>query len=208
MKRRLKPFVIPTMVSIGSIMVIAGAYLGTINLPNSGPSNSFSNIDYVTDTILENNLPVINATTKVINPYVSESVTTGKTYYDYNGDAASQEKSIIYHDNIYMQNSGIDYVSNDTFDVVAVLNGTVLEVKDNETLGKIIEIQHENNYVSTYQSLSEVTVKKGDVVSQGQVIGKSGTNELDKDLGNHLHFEFYANGQVVNPNLYLNKELS
>ena len=67
MKRRLKPFVIPTMVSIGSIMVIAGAYLGTINLPSSGPSNSFSNIDYVTDTILENNLPVINATTKDIS---------------------------------------------------------------------------------------------------------------------------------------------
>lgn len=208
MKRRLKPFVIPTMVSIGSIMVIAGAYLGTINLPSSGPSNSFSNIDYVTDTILENNLPVINTTTKVINPYVSESVTTGKTYYDYDGDAASQEKSIIFYDNIYMQNSGIDFVSNETFDVVAVLNGTILEVKDNETLGKIIEIQHENNYVSTYQSLSEVTVKKGEVVSQGQVIGKSGINELDKDLGNHLHFEFYANGQVVNPNLYLNKELS
>ena len=45
MKRRLKPFVIPTMVSIGSIMVMSGAYLGTINLPNSGPSNSFSNIE-------------------------------------------------------------------------------------------------------------------------------------------------------------------
>ena len=45
------------------------------------------------------------------------------------------------------------------------------------------------------------------MITQGQVIGKSGTNELDKDMGNHLHFELYVNGQVVDPALYLNKEL-
>ena len=49
-----------------------------------------------------------------------------------------------------MQNSGIDFVSNETFDVVAVLNGTILEVKANETLGKIIEIYNNN-----YQQLME-----------------------------------------------------
>ena len=52
-----------------------------------------------------------------------------------------------------------------------------------------------------------MSVKKGDIITQGQVIGKSGTNELDKDIGNHLHFELYVNGQVVDPTLYLNKEL-
>ena len=53
----------------------------------------------------------------------------------------------------------------------------------------------------------EITVKKGDNVSQGQVLGKSGTTEIDKDLGNHLHFEMYENGGVVNPENYLNKEV-
>ena len=106
-----------------------------------------------------------------------------------------------------MQNSGTDFVGEKVFDVVAVLDGSVTDVKEDETLGKVVEIKHENGYISIYQSLSEVSVKKGDMVTQGQVIGKSGTNELDKDMGNHLHFELYVNGTVVNPTLYLNKEL-
>ena len=106
-----------------------------------------------------------------------------------------------------MQNSGIDFVSENEFDVISVLDGTVTDVKEDETLGKIVEVKHDNNYVSIYQSLKEVSVKKGDTVTQGQVLGKSGTNELDKEIGNHLHFEFYVNGQVVDPTLYLDKEL-
>ena len=33
-------------------------------------------------------------------------------------------------------------------------------------------------------------------------------DELDKEIGNHLHLELYVNGQVVDPMLYLDKELS
>lgn len=106
-----------------------------------------------------------------------------------------------------MQNSGIDFVYENKFDVISVLDGTVTNVKEDEVLGKIVEVNHGNDFVSIYQSLSEVKVKKGDTVTQGQILGISGTNELDKELGNHLHFEFYAGGQIVNPSLYLDKEL-
>ena len=50
-------------------------------------------------------------------------------------------------------------------------------------------------------------LKKNDTVKQGQVIGKSGTNSIDKELGNHLHFELYLNSQVVNPGDYFDKEI-
>ena len=69
------------------------------------------------------------------------------------------------------------------------------------------EVQHDNKFVSSYQSLGEVSVKKNDTVKQGQVIGKSGTNSIDKELGNHLHFELYLNSQVVNPEDYFDKEI-
>ena len=105
------------------------------------------------------------------------------------------------------QNSGTDFVSENTFDVVAVLDGSVTDVKEDETLGKVVEIKHNNGYISIYQSLSEVSVKKGDIITQGQVIGKSGTNELDKDIGNHLHFELYYQGQIVNPEEYYDKNV-
>ena len=79
---------------------------------------------------------------------------------------------------------------------------------DNNLLGKIVEITHEDNLVSVYQSLGEVMVKEGDSVLQGQVIGKSGEANISKDLGNHLHFELIHNGINVNPENYYDKQLN
>ena len=202
-RRKLRKYVLPSLFVMAIVSVVS--ITGIIN--NLKGNDLSENITYVSKTILGNDIAVINTTSKIINPYTDQSVKIGKNYYDYQAEAKDQENSIIYHDDTYMQNSGIDYVSENTFEVVSVLNGTVTDIKEDELLGKIIEIKHDNDYISIYQSLSEVLVKKGDTVNQGQVIGKSGTNELDKEVGNHLHFEFYTNGQVVNPNLYLNKEL-
>ena len=162
---------------------------------------------HITESTITESLPVVNTKEIIINPYVGQNITVGKGYYDYKGEEETQQKSIVVHDNTYLQNTGIDYISSNPFEVVSILEGSVINVKEDESLGKTIEIKHDNNLVSSYQSLSEITVKKGDTVNQGQVIGKSGTNELDKDLGNHLHFEIYANGQTANPNNYLNKEV-
>lgn len=203
--RKLKSFVIPSTIAVLIIATIFTSAIITNN--NQKLKNSKENLTYVSNTILQNDVAVINTAYKIINPYTDQSVTIGKYFYDYQAEADKQEKSIIYHANTYIQNSGVDFVSSNIFDVVAVLNGTVTDVKEDETLGKIVEIKHDNNYITIYQSLSEISVKKGDNVTQGQVIGKSGTNELDKEIGNHLHFEFYANGQVVDPTLYLDKEL-
>lgn len=202
-KIKLKRYVLPTFVAtLGLIAVL-------IAIAMVKPKNTLkdNNLNYVSNTIISQEIPVISTSQKVIYPYTDPTVTIGKNYYDYQAPAEEQEKSIIYHENTYMQNSGIDFVNQNKFDVIAVLDGTVSNVREDELLGKIVEVNHGNDYVSIYQSLSEVMVKKGDTISQGHVIGTSGTNELDKELGNHLHFEFYAEGQIVNPTLYLDKEL-
>ena len=203
-RRKLKPYVLPTLLLLAITSVVFGTAILTNNLKKEPEEEPTS---YITDAIIEEEEAVMKEEKKVLNPYTDSSVTIGKSYYDYKADAETQEKSIVYHDNTYMQNSGIDFIAENPFDVVAILDGSVTDVKDDDTLGKIIEIKHDNGYVSIYQSLSEVSVKKGDVITQGQVLGKSGTNNLDKDMGNHLHFELYVNGQVVDPTLYLNKEL-
>lgn len=204
-RRKLKPYVLPTIMIVAIVSVMFGTAMLRANLKKDNTEDELTS--YVTSTVLEEEEPVIKESTMIINPYTDTNVSIGKGYYDYKADAEAQEKSIIYHDNTYMQNSGTDFVGEKVFDVVAILDGSVTDVKEDETLGKVVEIKHDNGYVSIYQSLSEVSVKKGDMVTQGQVIGKSGTNELDKDMGNHLHLELYINGKVVDPTLYLNKEL-
>ena len=206
-RRKLKSYVLPMIMILAITSVITGTSILSNSLKNNKDNTYEEPTSYVTDSILEEDIAVINQTKKIVNPYTDTTVTIGKNYYDYKADSETQEKSIIYHDNTYLQNSGTDFISENVFDVIAVLDGSVTDVKEDDTLGKIVEIKHENGYVSIYQSLSEITVKKGDVITQGQVIGKSGMNELDKDMGNHLHFELYVNGQVVDPILYLNKEL-
>jgi len=96
---------------------------------------------------------------------------------------------------------------------------SILKVADNTGAKEIMCIRCLGGSYRKYAGVGDVIVasvktaqpggmvKKGDVVTQGQILGKSGTNELDKDLGNHLHFEVYDNGQSINPNRYLNKEV-
>ncbi|MBR5370311.1 MAG: M23 family metallopeptidase [Bacilli bacterium] len=165
-------------------------------------------IDSTMDEIIEPEIPVVNEVITIINPYTDQSVTVKRGYYDSSTDEDNQASSIIKHDNTYIQNTGIDYVGENTFDVVSILNGIVINVKEDEELGKSVEIRHDNGIISIYQSLSEVYVNKDDVISQGVVIGRSGENKLDKDLGNHLHFEIYDNGQAVNPYNYLNTQIT
>ncbi|MBQ6323362.1 MAG: M23 family metallopeptidase [Bacilli bacterium] len=202
-EKRIKLKKIPLLVAILSLIpILSFAFIYNNNL-----EKDITNPDFVTEEVLEETTPVINETKKIINPYLAQDVTIGKSYYDYNGQEEEQINSITVHDNTYMQNTGIDYVSENEFEVVAILEGTVVDVKEDDISGKTVQIKHDNGYVSNYQSLGEVTVKKDDIISQGQVIGKSGTNELEKELGNHLHFEIYVNGQAVNPIDYLDKEL-
>ena len=203
-KRRLKTRYVYVLIAI--FVLVPLITLGMI--VSSDLKEPIVEPDYITEEVINDSLPVVNDSVKVINPYMDQSVTIGKKYYDYEGEEDSQLNSILKHDNTYIQNTGIDYVSENKFDVIAILNGTVIDVKDNEETGKSVEVKHDNGYISIYQSLSEVKVKKGDIVSQGQVLGISGENELDKDLGNHLHFEIYDNGSSVNPENYLNKDVS
>lgn len=209
-KLKLKSYVLPSLyvclfVATFYITLVVSNMLTKTNTTNNSTGE---NLDYVSESIIDNEQQVINETTKMLKPYTNEKVTIGKYFYDYKAESTKQENSITYHDNTYIQNSGIDYILEEAFDIVSVLDGTVTSVTTDDLLGKIVEIKHNNNYVTVYQSLSTVNVKKGDTVTAGQIIGKSGTNEIDKDMGNHLHFELYIKGQVVDPTLYIDKEVT
>ena len=162
-------------------------------------------IDNVFD---EDTTPVVKTETNIIvKPYISDSVKVGRYFYDFESDEKKQEKSLISYEDTYMQNSGVDYTSDSSFDVISILDGTVINVYENKILGTSIEVRHSNELISVYQSLSEVTVKEGDNVIQGQILAKSGLSNINKELSNHLHFELYYKGSIVNPEEYYNKSV-
>lgn len=96
-------------------------------------------------------------------------------------------------------NDGYDYV-------VAIADGVVTScqnsikgvVKNTGTagMGNYVYIEHENGYRSRYQHMKYgmVTVKKGDKVKAGQVIGYIGNT--GNSTGRHLHFDISAPGKV------------
>ena len=151
---------------------------------------------------------VVNTSDVILRPYKDPNVTLTKEFYDYLGDEESQKKSLIYYEGTYIQSSGVSYSGKDAFDVVAILSGKVKEVKEDSELGGVVIIEHDNGIISEYQSLSDIIVKQGDEVAQGQLIAKSSTSNIRKDLNNHLYFELIINGECVNPENYYDKLVS
>ena len=205
-KDNLKELIKPIILLIG----VTAMVIFLISMQSSLNRKKYNNNDfvYVSKVILPNVHPVVKIEDETIGlPYNSNDVEEVRGYYDYNASEDVQEKALIFYDNTYIQNSGIDYSSKEPFDVVSILDGTITTVKEDNLLGKIIEIKHSNELISEYQSLGEISVKEGDQVTKGQVIAKTGTNNISSSLDNHLHFELYYKGQVVNPANYYNKTL-
>ncbi len=201
-KKRLKEWVLPTF----GLFVLACSILLYYVIYNIVNQKLELDDTYVTNAIIDNTIEVNNEVqTEFIKPYQGENVTISKYYYDSNDESSKQEKSLIRYENIYMPNTGILYTSDTQFEVVAVLDGKVSNVKEDKILGKIVELEHDNGYHTVYQSINDITVKIGDIVKQGDIIGKSSSNKLENEKQNCLHFEVYKEGTIVNPETILSK---
>ena len=111
-KLKLKSFVLPSVIT--TIMVIT--LVVTLTVPKKDNLNQPTGFNYVSNIILGNEIAVMNEKVKIINPYLDSAVTIGKNYYDYKETAENQEKSIVYYDGTYMQNSGISYKHTENFE--------------------------------------------------------------------------------------------
>ena len=200
-ERRLKRSVVYTIYALGIISLIGTIYL----IEGAMSSTSFDGNDfnsYVSKTIFDNTVPVVNELVTLTRPYKDSDIQILRSYYDYKADASAQEKSLIYYEGTYLQSSGVSYGREDVFEVVSIKDGTVVEVKEDELLGKVVQIKHNDGTVSIYQGLSEIVVEKDEIVVTGQTIAKSGTSNVEKELGNHVHFELIVSGNTVNPEEY------
>lgn len=95
-----------------------------------------------------------------------------------------------------------DIAANPGESVLATLDGTVILSAYTAETGYLIEIQHNQGFISVYKHCGSLLKQEGDIVKGGEAIalvgntGKSGT-------GSHLHFELWHKGRAVNPELYI-----
>ncbi|MBP3765841.1 MAG: M23 family metallopeptidase [Bacilli bacterium] len=202
--RKLRKSTIYLLYSVGFVLLVGIAYL----IEGTFTTRHLDDTTYVGDTIIKDKVkPVVAEEDKILRPFTDNEVKVLRDYYDYQGNEESQEKSIIEYNKTYMQNSGICYGGKDDFDVVSILDGKVIDIKDDDLLGTTVQIEHANNIISVYQSLKEVNVKVNDQVKAGDKIAKAGTNNLNKDLGTHLYFEIIADGTNLNPEKVYDKTI-
>lgn len=194
-QRKLKGYVLPTLYVI-VLIVIFGAVSLVSSLMQVNPSYLYS-----VDVLKDVSTPVVGEVQneeKIVRPYTSSDVKIATYFYDVDATEEEQQKSLIYFANTYMKNTGVLYQAPEVFDCVAVLSGTVLNIKEDDILGNVVEIEHNANLRTIYYSLGEVSVKVGEVLNQGDLIGTSGENNITDSTSNLL-FEVYYNGTLINP---------
>lgn len=202
-----KPVIYTACVGV-STLLLGGLWYADLSQKSLQTSNE-EDYTYVSKLFDDGVKSVVSTQNTIIKPYTDTNVKALNNFYDYKSDEKSQQNAIINYDTTYIQNSGIAYGGiDDTFDVVSVLPGKITSVKEDKLMGKIVTIEHDNNISTTYQSLSEVTVKEGDTVASGTVIGKAGESNLEKDLGKHVLFEISVDGKYINPNNCYDKTVS
>ncbi len=93
--------------------------------------------------------------------------------------------------------NGIDYKAPRGTPVFTSGDGKVIRSAYNKYNGHHVFIQHANSIVTKYLHFTNRTVKKGQRVKQGQVIGYVGSTGMSQ--APHLHYEFLLNGVHRNP---------
>ena len=109
--------------------------------------------------------------------------------------------------NDYRTHDGVDISSPLGTEVVAVADGTVLEIWDDVRMGKCVSIAHSGNAVSTYKNLNPQladNIAKGSAVRAGDVIGLVGESAMiEIAQESHLHYELAINSVPVDPCHYI-----
>ena len=101
----------------------------------------------------------------------------------------------------YRMHHGIDLAGTWQENVSVSADGTVVFAGYHGSFGKVIRIRHNYGIMTTYGHLAKINVRRGDIVNEGQVIGKMG--RTGKVKGAHLHYEISVNGKSQNPATYI-----
>lgn len=139
----------------------------------------------------------------------------GGGYYDFNGNSSQRAflRNALKFTRIsstfggrrhpihgsWRNHNGVDYAAPSGTPIHATADGKVKFIGSQRGYGNTVELEHHNGYTTLYahQSRFAPKLKKGDTVSQGQLLGYVGSTGWA--TGPHLHYEFRINNKPVDP---------
>lgn len=124
------------------------------------------------------------------NPHVGEY----KSFFGYRSNPFSGRGSEFH--------KGLDIKGDIGNPVKCTASGKVEKAEYDGGYGKCVVINHGNGLKSIYGHLSEISVKFGDSVNAGDLIGLVGST--GRSTGPHLHYEIRYKEESVNPQLFIN----
>lgn len=100
--------------------------------------------------------------------------------------------------NLSEQQFGIYLITSPNESVMSVLGGTVVYAAFTFDFGWVIQVQHENNYLSIYKNNTRLMKKVGDEVKAGECIAITG-DASGKKAGSQFYFELWKQGKPIDP---------
>lgn len=122
--------------------------------------------------------------------------TDGKATADYSG--GEMVKNATMGD--WRVHNGTDFAAGESDSVYAVQNAAVASVDKDELWGVTLTLTCPDGLIVKYCGLDDsVSLKKGDSVKKGEIIGKIGLLPIESADGAHVHIETTVDGNAVNP---------
>lgn len=112
--------------------------------------------------------------------------------YGYRADPFTGEKAM---------HRGVDIANRYGAPALATGPGIVVFAGKMKDFGYMVEVSHGYGYLSRYGHMSQLSVKAGDEVSAGQLLGRVGST--GRSTGPHLHYEVHRYNRHLNPRLFL-----
>jgi len=97
--------------------------------------------------------------------------------------------------------TGVDFRAPSGYPIRATAAGTVVVAGYTRGYGRMVEIDHGNGVTTRFGHLSQVLVKRGQVVTEGALVGRAGST--GRSTGPHLHYEVRLDGRAVDPMSYI-----
>ena len=118
------------------------------------------------------------------------------------------DSSLVYDatTKLWCTHQGIDFSAVEGQDVKSVYDGVISKVENTMMYGTIVYLKVSDELTVVFKGLaSNASVKEGDSVKKGQILGKVTSFLAEKAEGIHLHLEVLKAGKLVNPNVYFKK---